>query len=631
MNIIMIKIAKLTLLILLFTLVFGLFSVEIKDPDFWWHLKTGEYIYQSGALPMTDPFAFTSLQKDPLNPESKRIQFILNQYWLAQVVFYRTYHFFGFEGIIFLRALLLTLLVFLIFKSIRREGFGIYSSVIFLVPVVMIFRTFTGERPQLFSFLFAFLMIFLLEGFRKRENRGNSSRLAETNRDSVETGGDAIVSSSLNQSQSIAGFYYLLPLPFIMLLWANLHGGFILGILILTCYLITENMKYFMKRFGSILPSRSLKMLNIAGIVAVLASFINPNSYKVFPFLLEFETGRYKSMIIESVSPMTLVRSGFYEPQFIMYFIVLAICVLLFLIHIQRRDLTEGVLVAVLSVMSLSSSRFIPFFCPVALLMIARYGSEIIRKPTAPGYLQSMGRKIELPSAIILSIALIIVINNADLFKRGIRVNKYPEGAARFLKENKIAGNMFNPYVWGGYLIWELYPEYKVFIDGRGLIGEVFFQEVRVLGASRQPVEQLPEWKAILKAYNVDFIITYSVDNFTGRLVPLIPALLNDPAWHLIYMDNISLIFLQESTANKPITDRFSIPKEWLWNEVAIEAALKAQDYGWNVNYWITIGDAFLAKQNYQEAKRAFSKAQMIDPENEKVKQRLDFLRAQGY
>jgi hypothetical protein len=460
-------------------------------------------------------------------------------------------------------------------------------------------------------------LIFLLEGFRKAS-------------------GSKGLDSSETQQSLIAGrlwpiALYLIPLPFIMLLWANLHGGFILGMLILASYLIAENFKYFMKRFGRILPSRSLKMLNTAGIIAIFASFINPNSYKVFPFLFEFETGRYKSMIIESVSPMTLVRSGFYEPQFILYFILLALCVLLFVIDIKKRDLTDGVLIAVLAGMSLSSSRFIPFFCPVAALMIARYSAEILGKLRPREHLQSLVKKIELPTAIILSIALIIVINNAGLFKSGIRMNKYPEGAARFLKENKITGNMFNPYVWGGYLMWELYPEYKVFIDGRGLIGEVFFQEVRVLGASRQLVEQLPEWKAILKAYNVDFIITYSVDNFTGRLVPLIPALLNDPAWHLIYMDNISLIFLQESTANKPITDRFSIPKEWLWNEVAVEAALKAQDYGWNVNYSITIGDAFLAKQNYQEAKRAFSKAQMIDPENEKVKQRLDFLRAQGY
>ena len=615
MNIIAIKISKLTLLALLFTLVFGLFSVEIKDPDFWWHLKTGGYISQSGALPVTDPFAYTSLQKDPLNPESKRIGFILTQYWLAQVIFYRIWDLFGLEGIIFLRAFLLTLLIFLIFRGIRREGFGIYSSVIFLVPVVMIFRTFTGERPQLFSFLFAFLLIFLLEGFRKAKG----SRI------------QGFEDSSATRQDSRPAALYLIPLPFIMLLWANLHGGFILGMLVLIVYLFSENIKYFVKRFGSILPARSLKLLNIAGIIAVLASFINPNSYKVFPFLLEFETGRYKSMIIESVSPVALVRSGFYEPQFIIYFILLALLVLIFVVNIQKRDLTDGVLVTVLSVMSLSSARFIPFFCPVAALMIARYGAEILGKLKRPERLPLMRKKIELPSAIILSIALIILINNADLFKSGIRMNKYPEGAARFLKENRIAGNMFNPYAWGGYLIWKLYPEYKVFIDGRGLIGEVFFQEVRVLGASRQPVEQLPEWKAILKAYNVDFIITYSVDNFTGRLVPLVPALLNDPDWHLIYMDNISLIFLQEGPANRDIIDRFGIPKEWLWNEVAVEAALKAQDYGWNVNYSITMGDAFLATRNYREAKKAFSKAQMIDPQNEKVKQRLEFLRSRGY
>ena len=172
------KISRFIFLALLFTLVLGLFAVEIKDPDFWWHLKTGQYIYQSGSLPVSDPFAYTSLQKDPLNPESKRIPFILNQYWLAQVVFYRTYHFFGLEGIIFLRASLLALLISLIFRSIRREGFGIYSSVIFLVPVVLIFRTFTGERPQLFSFLFAFLLIFLLEGFRKASGSRESEKNA---------------------------------------------------------------------------------------------------------------------------------------------------------------------------------------------------------------------------------------------------------------------------------------------------------------------------------------------------------------------------------------------------------------------------------------------------------------------
>ena len=67
------KITKIILLIICFIFVLGLFSIEIKDPDFWWHLKTGEYIVQTGSIPATDPFAYTSTPKDPISPESVRI------------------------------------------------------------------------------------------------------------------------------------------------------------------------------------------------------------------------------------------------------------------------------------------------------------------------------------------------------------------------------------------------------------------------------------------------------------------------------------------------------------------------------------------------------------------------------
>ena len=81
------KIGKGIFLALLFLFIFGIFSGEIRDPDFWWHLKTGEHIYHTKSIPETDPFAYTSTEKDPIKPESKRIKFILSQYWLAQVIF----------------------------------------------------------------------------------------------------------------------------------------------------------------------------------------------------------------------------------------------------------------------------------------------------------------------------------------------------------------------------------------------------------------------------------------------------------------------------------------------------------------------------------------------------------------
>ncbi len=151
------KAFKAAFFILFFVFTFALFSVEIRDSDFWWHLKTGEYISATGDLPSTDPFAYTSLTKDPVNPESKRIKFILRQYWLAQLIFYWIYSLFSFQGIILMRASILTLLIFLVYRSVRREGVGLYFSIALMVPAVLVFSSnFTGERPQLFSFLFLF-------------------------------------------------------------------------------------------------------------------------------------------------------------------------------------------------------------------------------------------------------------------------------------------------------------------------------------------------------------------------------------------------------------------------------------------------------------------------------------------
>ena len=486
-----------------------------------------------------------------------------------------------------------------------------YSSLFLLVPLVIVLHSFTGERPQLFSFLFSFCLIFLLEGFRKTCYRRNEHPLP----------------ARYGLSSKTAIIAYLLPIPLLMLVWANLHGGFILGIAIILGYLLGESSKYFLKRFGKTLSAGELKLFVITGSVAIAATFINPNGFNVIFFLTEFESGLYKKMIIESMSPVFFLQAGFHDAYLIFYFLVLAATVLIMLLNIKKLDLTDALITTGLVIISLSSSRYIPFFSPVAALMIARYGLSTFKRLPRSETLGIIKEKADLPLSILLTILFIVVINNSELFKSGIRANNYPEGAAKFLKSNKIPGNMFNPYVWGGYLIWELYPDYKVFIDGRGLIGEVFFQEVKILQAYPKRFEGRPEWRDMLSAYNINWILTFSVDNFSGKLVPLVYALLNDPEWHLIYMDNISLIFLRDLPENKDLIQRFGLPKEWLWNEVAVEATLKAGSIKNNANFYITAGDAFLAARNFRDAGQAFLKALDRDPGNGIAQQRVGGLR----
>lgn len=603
-------------LVLFFIVLLGLFSVKIWDPDFWWHLKTGEYIYQTKSLPQTDPFAHTSLPKDPINPTSDRQKFILTQYWLAQIIFYKIYQLFNFQGIIYLRASILTLLIYLLYKGVRREGFGHYLSICLLIPAVVIFRYgYTGERPQLFSFLFSFLLVYILEGFR--------------------------LSATLYPLP--AKRYTLYTIPIIMLLWANLHGGFILGIVILIGYLFSETIKYITKRFGQSLQYSLLKSLTIVSILSILFSLLNPNSYKVISVLRELENGLYKGQIAEAFSPFKFISLGKYAPELITYFILLFLISLILLINIKRLDLTDVLILIGLTTMSLSAVRLISFFTPVATIMLARYGIRTIEglnsiegltilKRVSEGirsYLRAPLTKGAFST--LLSFSLIIVLIKGGLFNKGIKNENYPTGAIRFLKNNHIPGNMFNPYVWGGYLIWELYPDYKVFTDGRGLIEEIFFQQAKIMEAYPRDFGGIPEWKAFLKVYRVNFIVTFSVGQFVGRLVPLIPALLKDPEWHLIYMDDNSLIFLRENPQNMEMIKRFGMPKEWAWNEVAVEAGIKARDFRRNINFYITMGDAFFAKKSYKDAKVAYLKAKEIAPYNRIVIERLETLKTYGY
>ncbi len=602
------KIAKTTFIAVFFIFIFGLFSGEIRDPDFWWHLKTGEYIYQTKSLPLTDPFAYTSLPKDPVHPESKRIKFILTQYWAAQILMYKIFESFGFQGIIVLRALVLTLLIMLTYKAIRRQGTGTLLSILMLLPLAQILLSFQGERPQLFSFLFSFIIIFLLTGYINRNlNRQD------------------------NLTLKLKALLYLVPIPLIMLLWTNLHGGFILGLAVFSSYLFSETIKFYLKRPGQTLNPPSLKILYAVFILTVIISLANPNGYNVIPVLFEFEKGLYSKTITESMSPFLQIKLGFNQPELITFFILLACNILLFIVNFRRLNLTDIVLFSGLAIMSLSAARFIPFFAPVALINISCYGSTMLNKIKPSNKAKHLLRKIEVPVYICLTIAIVIILNNSNFFKKEVLRNKFPEGATKFLKENKISGNMFNPYVWGGYLIWRLHPDYKVFIDGRGLIEDIYFQSFDILQAKTQIFEGLPKWKSLLNAYKINFIITFSVDKFTGNLVPLVPALLNDPEWDLIYMDNISLIFLKKSPENENMKKRFGIPKEWAWNEVIVEATIKSKYSKKNINFYLTIGDAFLLKKDYRNAKATYLKALKIKPDNNELKGRLELLKAYGY
>jgi len=204
------------------------------DPDFWWHLKSGEVMWQTKKLLTQDLFAYTGN-----GLTSTREILILQSYWLWQLIAFTFYVVFAFDGIWLLNFLVIGSMVLVGFIHLRQ------SKVDFLLcaPLLAMFCVFFSygyplERPQVISFLFSAILVGLL--FRLENERFP---------------------------------HWLLPL--LMLFWANLHGGFIVGDIILVLFGMGAILEYRSE-------SKRLKRCLFWIFSSLLASFFNPTGWLAF-------------------------------------------------------------------------------------------------------------------------------------------------------------------------------------------------------------------------------------------------------------------------------------------------------------------------------------------------------------
>ena len=224
------------ILILVALLALGiLFSSEISDSDFWWHLKTGEYIASTHSLPSPDPFSFTTSTSAA---EAVVRQVNLTHEWLAQLILYGAYGALGFPGVILLRVSLLLIFCGISAWVVYRRGMGIDRAIAAGVAAGLAVLPSVADRPYLFTFVFIAVFIAVLDG----------------------------ASAKLRWA-----------LPVIMLIWANAHGGFILGLAILGVW-----------AGAALLERKPRRQLLLVSGLTFAAAALNPNGFRVFQVLLAY-------------------------------------------------------------------------------------------------------------------------------------------------------------------------------------------------------------------------------------------------------------------------------------------------------------------------------------------------------
>ncbi len=505
--------------VLFFVTVFISVLTPITDADFYWHLTSGEWIWSHKELPSSDPFVFTP---EVLHLPANNIKdvFFLKCYWLSELLLYAAYSLGALKGIILYKGLVYLLLMLFIYLFLKKEGVKSHVIFLLLLPVIshsvfLYAREWNGDRPGNLSFLFAIILFYLLENAKKRDGEG-----------------------------------YVAAVPVIVLLWANLHSGVVVGVLMICVYLS----EVIFRKLARKRPLEAgQKHIVFAGLTAIALSFLNPNTYNIYlaPF---FSDVLLKDYVAEWQGPVELWKNGS-SSLYLTYIILLLALVLPF---IRKMSYIHISLLALFTAMAFSAVRHLPFFVFFSVPIIILYWS-----PYIDSLLDKIRLRAFLPYILILIITLIAytnvngtILKNRNILLRGF----YPFEAADFIKNLRPEPFIYNYYSWGGFLDWQLFPEYRLFIDGRGRNKTVFetYRLIEKASTAKSSSSSLPSWQELLNLCRIDTIVIPAVSS-SGEYFPLFGELLDDPEWSIAYMDRVAYVFLRNTRRNQAIISRFSI------------------------------------------------------------------------
>ncbi len=458
---------------------FGLCSGAIASADTWWHLATGRWIVEHHAVPHTDPFSFATAGKP----------WIAHEY-LTDVLMFFLHRAGGFMALATINALLLALAFAIMAFSARSSRWLAYASALFAAWAA---RPAFALRPQSISLVFGAAFFWIIRAsLRRRKPK------------------------------------WLIALPCLMLIWVQLHAGYLLGIAFVGLLVFGETLDYLLKRSQT--SPREWLPLIAAGAACVAVVPLNPNGFSMLTF--PFFVMRMKiNQTIQEWRPANL-----HDPHLVP-FIALAVLTLLAMLF-TRHPYRPGqfFLYAVLLAAALKSARNIPVFCLVAAVLLADH----LWVPGAAWFTRRISPPLKaISAALVLTVAGVFCARaaaNGLAFQALAEKNLYPKDAVSYLVNHHLPPNVLNDYAFGGYLIWKLYPAYQVYVDGRAdLYGDDFLSTyVAIYNGERDP-------QAFL---NDNGINTVFLSPSSG-LTTLLRMMTVQGAWKLVYEDRHAVIFVR--------------------------------------------------------------------------------------
>jgi hypothetical protein len=475
------------------------------DYDFFFHLKYGDIYFHNHTWKLDhSQFSWT--------PSIADWRYVT---WIGNILIYLFYNIASGNGVLILQWLVFGGAFFLVLKHIHASSDRLDANYILLAltTITTISVVDLYIKPDLFSTLFFGLTIYIYI-YTKTTSRN---------------------------------IFYLYPPLF--LIWTNTHGGFVNGIVFIGMALFGELVNFiFFKKAA--LSKKLLLYFLIAVVVSCLATLINPYGYKYLTHLYAtlFSKEAYDSLAKPLLAYRVLwnhiFSTGTYKLTNAAWSILFmeAILLLLLLYGFVKKKFFDFSLLLTSSAffyLSMGVARAAKYF-PVLCIFLIIY----LLKMTG---LQEFKKKFGIFSLILfilfagrLTYQTFWYSSELPSWNYANLINDTPKDAVRFIKDNKLPGPIFNDYLIGGYLLWDLYPDYKVFIDPRQslYVDQVWPDYQKYVNSSPLTLEKLQEFT---KKYPFKIAIIHYA------YFSIIDLFLRSPDWKLIYFDRVAAVIINKS------------------------------------------------------------------------------------